>query len=289
MRYCLNLPIGGEAADPRTLAGFAAAAEEAGWDAVFVEDYIVYQNRQDLPAYDPWVALAAMAAATSRVRLGTMVTPLARRRPWKLARETVTLDQLSQGRLTLCVGSGDPTDFTYAAFGEETGARARAGLLDEGLDVLAGLWSGQPFRYDGRHFRVTEVTLLPRPVQQPRIPVWIGGAFPNPGPMRRAARWDGACLYPAAGPGSSADSEEPLSAEHVAAIRRFAEAHRTGDGPFDIVAGGPQRGPDAGRTRELIRQCAQAGATWFSEWIPPGEPATMRAAVTRGPVRIEAG
>lgn len=289
MRYCLNLPIGGQAADPRTLAGFAAAAEEAGWDAVFVEDYIVYQNRQDLPAYDPWVALAAMAVATSRVRLGTMVTPLTRRRPWTLARETVTLDHLSGGRLILGAGSGDPTDFTYAAFGEETRASARASLLDEALDVLAGLWSGRPFSYRGRHFRVSEVTLLPRPVQQPRIPVWIGGAFPSRGPLRRAARWDGACLYPAAAPGSSEDSGEPISAQHVTAIRSFAGTHRTGKGPFDIVAGGPPRGPDPGRTRELILQCAQAGATWFNEWIPPGDPATMRAAITRGPIRIDAG
>ena len=290
MRYCLNLPIGGEAADPRTLAGLAAAAEEAGWDAVFVEDYIVYQNRQDLPAYDPWVTLAAMATATSRIRLGTMVSPLTRRRPWKLARETVTLDHLSQGRLILGAGAGDPADVTYAAFGEETRTGARASLLDEALDVLAGLWSGRPFRYDGRHFRVTEVTLLPRPVQQPRIPIWIGGAFPNPGPLRRAARWDGACLYPAAtGPGTGEDSGDPIAAADVAAIRRAVAAHRTSPGPFDIVAGGPERGPDPGRTRELIRQCAEAGATWFGEWIPPGDPATMRAAVTRGPMRMEAG
>jgi alkanesulfonate monooxygenase SsuD/methylene tetrahydromethanopterin reductase-like flavin-dependent oxidoreductase (luciferase family) len=218
-----------------------------------------------------------------------MVTPLARRRPWKLARETVTLDHLSQGRVTLCAGSGDPTDFTYAAFGEQTEARARAGMLDEALDVLAGLWSGEPFSYQGQHFTVAEVTCLPRPVQQPRIPVWIGGGFPNPGPLRRAARWDGACLYPAAEPGSGEDSEEPILAGHVAAIRSFVEARRPGGEPFDIVAGGPQRGPDPGRTRELIRQCAQAGATWFGEWIPPGDPASMRASVASGPIRIEAG
>jgi alkanesulfonate monooxygenase SsuD/methylene tetrahydromethanopterin reductase-like flavin-dependent oxidoreductase (luciferase family) len=288
VRYCLNLPIGGEAAHPRTLAGFAADAEQAGWDAVFVEDYIVYQNRQDLPAYDPWVALAAMAVATSRVRLGTMVTPLARRRPWKLAREAVSLDHLSEGRLTLGAGSGDPLDLSYAAFGEETRVSVRAGMLDEALDVLAGLWSGEPFRYDGAHFRVGEVTLLPRPVQQPRIPIWIGGAFPNPGPLRRAARWDGVCLYPAAKPGSGEDTGDPITAEQVATIRSLVEASRTGGGPFDIVAGGPARGPDPGRTKELVRQCARAGATWFSEWVPPGDPATMRASITRGPVRIDA-
>ncbi len=286
VRYCLNLPIGGQAAHPRTLADFAAAAEDAGWDAVFVEDYIVYQNRQDMPAYDPWVALAAMAVATSRIRLGTMVTPLARRRPWKLARETVTLDHLSDGRLTLCIGVGDPEDFTYSAFGEQTDVRVRASMVDEALEVLAGMWSGKPFSYHGTHFRVSEMTCLPRPVQQPRIPIWIGGAYPNPGPLRRAARWDGACLYPAVQPGSATDSEEPLLPQQVTAIRRFIQAHRTRSGPFDIVAGGPERGQNPDRTQQLIRQSAEAGATWFSEWIPPGDPATMRASIAQGPIRI---
>ena len=288
MRYSLNLPIGGEAAHPRTLADFAAAAEEAGWDAVFVEDYIVYQSRQDLPTYDPWIALAAMAVATSHLRLGTMVTPIARRRPWKLAREAVTLDHLSGGRLTLCVGVGDPADFTYAALGEETDVTMRAAMVDEALEVLTGLWSGRPFRYHGRHFQVSEITCLPRPVQQPRIPVWIGGAFPSPGPLRRAARWDGACLYPAAAAGSAEDSGQPLLPSQVTAIRQFIEAHRASADPFDIVAGGPERAPDPGRTRELIRQSAAAGATWYGEWIPPADPATMRAAIARGPLRIEA-
>ena len=286
MRYCLNLPIGGQAAHPRTLAGFAATAEDAGWDAVFVEDYIVYQNRQDIPAYDPWVALAAMAVATSHIRLGTMVTPLARRRPWKLAREAVTLDHLSNGRLTMCIGVGDPQDITFAAFGEETDVRVRAGIVDEALEVLAGLWSGKPFSYHGTHFRVSEITCLPRPVQEPRIPIWIGGAYPNSGPLRRAARWDGACLYPAAEPGSAEDSEQPLTPQQVTAIRCFIQAHRTSSGPFDIVAGGPERGQNPDRTQELIRQSAEAGATWFSEWIPPGDPAAMRASIAQGPIRI---
>jgi probable F420-dependent oxidoreductase len=288
MRYCLNLPIGGPSAHPRILAGFAAAAEEAGWDAVFVEDYIVYQNRQELPAYDAWVALAAMAVATSRIRLGTMVTPIARRRPWKLARETVTLDHLSGGRLILGVGVGDPLDFTYAAFGEETDVRVRAGIVDEALEVLTGMWTGKPFSYHGRHFQVSEVTCLPPPVQQPRIPIWIGGAYPNPGPLRRAARWDGAVFYPAVEPGSATGSDEPLLPQQVREIREFVEARRTSPGSFDIVAGGPERGPDPDRTRELIRQSAEAGATWFSEWIPPGDAATMRAVIAGGPTRIGA-
>jgi probable F420-dependent oxidoreductase len=288
VKYCLNFPIGGQAAHPRILAGFAATAEQAGWDAVFVEDYIVYQNRQDLPAFDPWIALAAMAASTSHIRLGTMVTPVARRRPWKLARETVTLDHLSGGRLILGVGVGDPLDFTYAAFGEETDVRVRASVADEALEVLTGMWSGQPFSYHGRHFQVTEVTCLPAPVQQPRIPIWIGGAYPSRAALRRAARWDGACLYPAVEPGSATGSDEPLLPQQVSEISQFIDSHRTSPRPFDIVAGGPERGPDPDRTRELIRQSELAGATWFSEWIPPSDPATMRAVIAGGPTRIGA-
>ncbi len=287
LRYCLNLPIGGAAADPRTLAEFAALAEASGWDAVFVEDYIVYQNRQDVPAYDPWVALAAMALRTSRIRLGTMVTPLARRRPWKLAREAVTLDHLSGGRLILGAGLGDSGDVSLTAFGEETRVGARAGMVDEALEVLAGLWTGEPFAFEGRHYRVREVTCLPRPVQRPRIPVWIGGAYPNPGPMRRAARWDGACLYRATAPGSAEDSGQPLTPEEIRKLKSHVERHRTGSAPFDLVAGGPSCGPDWEKERAHVRACAEAGATWFSEWIPPAEPEKMRASVARGPLRVE--
>jgi probable F420-dependent oxidoreductase len=287
MRYCLNLPTGGIAAHPRTLAEFAAVAEDAGWDAVFVEDYIVYQNRPELPAYDPWVALAAMALATSKVRLGTMVTPVARRRPWKLAREAVTIDHLSEGRLILGVGIGDSADMTFTAFGEELRTRLRAEIVDEALEVLAGLWSGQPFAFEGRHFHVSEVTCLPCPVQRPRIPIWIGGAYPNPGTLRRAARWDGACLYRAVEVGSAADSEQPLTPDELRDVRRHVEAQRRDASAFDIVAGGPPRRGDRDAQRERIRAAAEAGASWFSEWIPPADPQVMRAQIERGPVRID--
>ena len=286
MRYALNLPIGGPAADPRRLGELAALAENAGWDAVFLEDYIVYQNRQDVPTFDPWVALAAMALATSRVRLGTMVTAPARRRPWKLAREAVTLDHLSGGRLILGVGLGDPTDFTFAAFGEETGLAARATMTDEALDVLAGLWTGEPFGFEGRHYRFDEVTFLPPPVQRPRIPIWIGGGFPNPGPMRRAARWDGAWLYRVAAPGETEDTGGVLTPDELRELRRLVEVGRPHGAPFDLVAHGPRRGCDLEAECERIRASAEAGATWIGDWIPPGDPEVMRAAVAGGPMRI---
>jgi alkanesulfonate monooxygenase SsuD/methylene tetrahydromethanopterin reductase-like flavin-dependent oxidoreductase (luciferase family) len=292
MRYCLNLPNAGAGGDARTLAELAACAEDAGWDGVFLEDYIledyiVYQGRQEIPAYDPWVALAAMALRTERIRLGTMVTPLARRRPWKLAREAVTLDHLSGGRLTLGVGLGDSADVSLTHFGEQTNARVRAAMLDEALDVLIGLWSGRPFRYDGSHYHVQEVTCLPAPLQTPRIPIWVGGAYPNRGPVRRAARWDGACLYKAASPGSAEDSGDPLLPEEIAALKHTIEARRTATTPFDIVVHGARRGVDETAERERLRASASAGATWCQSWIPPGEPAAMRAVVGRGPLRID--
>jgi alkanesulfonate monooxygenase SsuD/methylene tetrahydromethanopterin reductase-like flavin-dependent oxidoreductase (luciferase family) len=159
MQYALALPNGGECGDPRILADLARLAEASGWDAVFLEDYICYTNDTyhslpGAPTYDPWVALAAMALHTERVRLGTSVTPLPRRRPWKLAREAVTLDHLSHGRLILGVGSGDAREQGFSRVGEVVDARQRAEMLDEGLDILVGLWSGQPFSYTGKHYAI---------------------------------------------------------------------------------------------------------------------------------------
>src|SRR5438067_2363908 len=149
MRYGLELPNAGLGGDALTLAGLAALAEEVGWDGVFLEDYIVHHSAPYTPTYDPWVSLAAMAMRTERIRLGTTVTPLSRRRPWKLARETVTLDHLSNGRLILGVGLGDVNDPGFTRMGEVTDAKQRARILDEALDVLVGLWSGQPFNHHG--------------------------------------------------------------------------------------------------------------------------------------------
>jgi probable F420-dependent oxidoreductase len=285
MRYCINLPIGGAAADPSSLADLAALAESVGWDAVFVEDYIIYQNRQDLPTFDPWVALAAMAVRTSRIRLGTMVTTVARRRPWKLAREAVTLDHLSDGRLILGVGLGDSSDESLTCFGEETDIRTRASMVDEALEIITGLWTGDPVSYDGRHYRVREVACLPPPVQRPRIPIWIGGGYPNPALPRRAARWDGACPYKALDNGQ--DSEEPLAPEELRDLRRRIEGYRIESTPFDVVAGGPERPKDWELHRARIHASEEAGATWFSEWVPPSDPDTMRTCVKRGPLRVE--
>src|SRR5262245_28299835 len=235
MQYALSLPNGGECAEPTVLAEFAQIAEAAGWDAILLEDYIsyandTYQSAPGNPTHDPWVALAAMATNTQTIRLGTCVTPISRWRPWHLARVTATLDHLSGGRLILGVGLGDLSDKGFTHFGEESDPGQRAELLDEGLDLLTDLWSGEPSRYSGKHYQVEEITFLPPPVQQPRIPIWVGGWVGTRAVVRRAARYDGICAYKLA----DTTRWEDFTADDIAAIRSDIEPHRTQEGAFDI-------------------------------------------------------
>jgi alkanesulfonate monooxygenase SsuD/methylene tetrahydromethanopterin reductase-like flavin-dependent oxidoreductase (luciferase family) len=284
MQYGLNFPNGG-VCDPHTLAQFAHIAEESGWDGVFLEDYIVWQGHPDVPTYDPWVALAAMALRTRRVRLGTTVTPLPRRRPWKVARETVTLDHLSNGRLILGVGIGDMSvDVSFTRFGETTAARRRSRMLDEALEVLVKCWSGEPFSHHGEYYRLDEVTLLPRPIQTPRIPIWIGGGWPLKGPAQRAARWDGSCLYKHTG-----GDWQDMTPDDVRELKALAERQRPRSTPFDIALGGRQRDDDWDKERALIRSLAEAGGTWWVEYLSPqlGGVEELRACIERGPLRID--
>jgi alkanesulfonate monooxygenase SsuD/methylene tetrahydromethanopterin reductase-like flavin-dependent oxidoreductase (luciferase family) len=175
-----------ELVEPRLLAELAARTEARGWDGFFVWDHVAYRAPVRAVA-DPWVSLAAIACATERVRIGPLVTPLSRRRVQKLARETVSLDRLSRGRLTLGVGLGVPENRELEPFGEVVDARERANLLDAGLDRLTALWDGE---------------FEPPPLQRPRIPVWVAARWPNRRPVRRAARWDG--LFPIDLPGPEA-------------------------------------------------------------------------------------
>src|SRR5436305_3273129 len=185
MQYGFILPHG----DIHTLAELAHEAEVAGWDGVFYWDGIYI--KEGGPMYDPWIVLAAMALRTERVRLGLILTPPSRRRPWKLAREAVTLDHLSHGRLILPVGLGALEDGGFTRVGEITDRKQRAELLDESLEILTGLWSGKPFSFQGKHYHVAEMTFLPPPVQSPRIPIWVVGAWPSQKSMRRVPRSGG--------------------------------------------------------------------------------------------------
>lgn len=282
MRYGIEFPNAGVCGDPCLLAEFAALAEAAGWDGVFLEDYIIFHDNPTGPTCDPAVALAAMALRTTRVRLGTLVTPLARRRPWKLAREFATLDHLSNGRVVLGAGLGVGTEASFSAFGEEQDNRRRSALLDEALELVAGFWTGQPVSMNGVGYHVDRATLQPPSVQTPRIPIWVGGGWPKLGFMRRAARWDGVVPYVHSDDWSWRD----FTPEEVRQLRATLLAERDPSAPFDIVIGGRSRRDDWEQERDLIASVAEAGATWWMEYNSAADEATMRECITRGPLRI---
>jgi alkanesulfonate monooxygenase SsuD/methylene tetrahydromethanopterin reductase-like flavin-dependent oxidoreductase (luciferase family) len=279
VQYGLALPTGGECGDPRFVVELAERAEAAGWDGLFLEDYVLYQGDRAMPTCPTWPVLAAAAVRTTRIVLGVEVTPLTRRRPWNVAREVAAVDQLSEGRAVLGVGLGDTgehvvVDASFDAFGEESDPRRRGELLDEALEIVAGLWTGEPFAFSGKHFTLDEVTFLPRPVQQPRPPIWIGGGYPHRRPVERALRWDGACLYNA--------EHGPLPPAAVADLRA-----RAGDRPWTIAVGGSGRRDDWDEEREHIAAIGDAGADWWVEWVEPADRETMREAADRGALRVD--
>jgi alkanesulfonate monooxygenase SsuD/methylene tetrahydromethanopterin reductase-like flavin-dependent oxidoreductase (luciferase family) len=237
--------------DPRTVADLAAEAEGAGWDGVFYWDAV---SIGEVDIYDPWVVMAAMAMRTERVRLGAIVTPPSRRRPWKLARETMTLDRLSNGRLVVPVGLGALDDRAFGQVGEPTEARVRAELLDESLAILEGLWSGEPYGHEGRHYRFEPMTFRPTPVQQPRIPLWVVGAWPNERSVRRALRYDG--IIP--------QTTDPAQIRELAAFVARERPPELHDRPFEILVEGttPLEPEDAAAA---VRPFTDAGATWWIE------------------------
>ncbi|MEX2143535.1 MAG: TIGR03619 family F420-dependent LLM class oxidoreductase [Anaerolineales bacterium] len=255
MQFGISLPNYGDAITPLLLCEAAKAAEEAGWDGIFLWDHILVSKNQGHNMVDPWVALGAMAAVTERIRLGTTVTPIARRRPWKLARETVTLDHLSGGRLTLSVGLGAPEKAEFGLLGETTSKRIRAEKLDEGLEILMGLWSGKAFEFHGKHFQLSKVTFKPGPIQKPRIPIWVGGYSSRKAPFRRAARFDGA--FPL-------KSHGEITAKDLRDIQELIDTQRKSDDPYDLVSMGSLLDePPTSQERKLT----YLAATWLTWWL----------------------
>jgi alkanesulfonate monooxygenase SsuD/methylene tetrahydromethanopterin reductase-like flavin-dependent oxidoreductase (luciferase family) len=252
VRYGFVLPWG----DARTAADLAATAERSGWDGFFVWEPVW--------GIDAWVCLAAAAMTTTWIRLGTMLTPLPRRRPWDLAGQAATLDNLSGGRVILSVGLG-AAHAGWLAFEPDPGRRVRAQLLDEGLEIVTGLWSGQPYEFEGTHYRVTPSDFVPPPppVQRPRIPVWVVGGWPATRSMARAARFDG--WLPNAVVGKSAGPATPDQVRAGAEwIRDFRVVEGLPTGGYDIVCEGTTPGdPEAGAA--IVRPWRDAGATWWIE------------------------
>lgn len=240
MRHGLHVP---NFAAPADLVELGVAAERSGWDGVLLWDHVYGGPDLAMPVADPWVTLGALATATSRVRLGTAVTPVPRRRPSKLAREVATLDHLSGGRAVLGVGLGNPPQ-EYTAFGASAAPAELASRLDDGLAVLAGLWSGEPFSHDGPHETVEKAQFLPAPVQRPRPPVWVACLAPVPpgaGPLARAARWDGVILAAM----TEAGGIDPVAPDDVRATRDEVARRRGGlDGfALAVVSAGPPADP----------------------------------------------
>jgi alkanesulfonate monooxygenase SsuD/methylene tetrahydromethanopterin reductase-like flavin-dependent oxidoreductase (luciferase family) len=264
MKYGVYLPNFGEFGDACILAQWAKEAEDAGWDGFFIWDHIALGSWAPPTAMvDPFVALTAIALNTKRIRLGALVTPLPRRRPWKFARETVSLDRLSGGRLVVGVGIGTEEQAEWESLDEETDFKTRGAMLDEGLDVLAGLWSGEAFHYQGVYYHVKSAQFLPKPQQSPRIPLWVGGYWPHKAPLRRAARWDGVfALFNEEG------EPELMALQEMVAYVLQQRGHNTS--PFDIVyAGHPTPGDNPKRAAEIVRMYAEHGVTWWLEHINP--------------------
>lgn len=263
MRHALFLPPFGELADPHAVVDLAVAAEAEGWDGLFLWDHVLRPPSEPAEIADVWVTLAAVAQATRTIRMGPMVTPIVRRRPQKLAREAVTVDRLSGGRLVLGLGLGVDTSGELSKFGEVVDPVERGEILDEGAALLVELWSGEEVRHRGRHFVADGVRFLPRPVQQPRIPLWFAARGDARKPVRRAARYDG--LFPI-----------ETDADGVTRAAELVAAERGSLDGFDIAVRADRSTP--------LDAYERAGATWAMWDFGPGDPASaIRARIAGGP------
>jgi len=274
----VGVPNVGTFGDPRLLVDLAVAAEEAGWDGFFLWDHLLWDDPQGHVA-DPTVVISAVAARTERIRIAIMVNSLARRRPAKVARETATLDVLTAGRLIVGAGLGTLTS-EFTAFGESADPRVRAARLDESLHLLDALWTGRPVTFHGEYLTAAGVTMLPRPVQRPRIPIWCGGRWPNKRPFRRAARWDGVMpVHTGYGLG------ETMPPAELQAIVTYTQEHRKETGPFDVALEGRTDGSAADRGGQLVASYVRAGLTWWIEALGwwRGTPAEAMARIRQGP------
>lgn len=250
--------------DPSTLIDLACDTEAAGFDGFFLWDHMLFANDGDgPPILDPWSILAVIATKTRHIKMGTIITPVSRRRPWVLARQTTTIDRISNGRLILGVGIGSPERGDFELFGEASSATDRATKLDEGLHILNGLWSGTPFSFAGKHFRLQTMRFTPTPRQRPRIPIWVGGVLPAPRPMRRAAHWDGAVPVR-----FHKHSIATPSVHDIAAVADQVRRRRGSLEGYELVVWATVQA-DSDTVQQSIDEYADAGATWWIETAKP--------------------
>jgi alkanesulfonate monooxygenase SsuD/methylene tetrahydromethanopterin reductase-like flavin-dependent oxidoreductase (luciferase family) len=278
MRFATYIPNFGTFGQVSTMVELARDAERAGWDGFFLWDHLLPDDdARNGPVADTWIALTAIAGATQRLRIGALVTPFPRRRPWKLARETATLDHYSSGRLVVGAGIGGDWWREYSAVGESADAKAHGAMLDEGLDILTGLWTGTPLTYQGQYYQVQAAHFLPPAHQTPRIPIWIAGVWPGTRPFRRAARWDG--IIPTGRYGA-------LSPDDIRAMRAYIDKHRTATTPFEIVFQGRANDVAAADRSTHVAEYAAAGVTWWLESVWPSVALSeVQSIIHQGPPR----
>ncbi len=281
MKFGISISNLGIYSDFDGLIALAQDAEEAGWNGLFAWDHMLHKPRADSRVIDPWIALAAVAAHTKKMKLGPMVTPLARRRPWKVARESVSLDHLSKGRLILGVGLGSVVNQDFERFGEETDSAIRGEKLDESLKILQGLWKGEPFDFSGKHYRIKEGTVFqPKPYgQRDRIPIWVGGGRWSwrMKPFRRAARFEGSI------PEFSNRSGEKV-AKYFENLAEYVGRHRENLEGFDFITLG--KAPRSKRKlREFFEPILESRITWWVERVYSwkGDLNQIRSKVREGP------
>jgi alkanesulfonate monooxygenase SsuD/methylene tetrahydromethanopterin reductase-like flavin-dependent oxidoreductase (luciferase family) len=260
VKFAVHVPNFGPFADPRAIAQLAAATEQAGWDGFFVWDHNA-RPEGEFAMCDPWIALTVAASATQRVCLGPLITPLARRRPWNVAREVSSLDHLSDGRMVLGVGLGISSGPEFNQISEEPDRRVRGDLLDEGLAIIRAAWTGEPVTHHGAHHRIDGVRFLPAPVQE-RIPIWGATERVRGRPVRRAATLDG--VFPFG-----------LRPEDAPALLEEIARHRPqGMDGYELIAAGD----------DDWQAWRDAGADWWLRVLPwRDDLATARAIVDAGP------
>jgi len=272
LKFGLYCPTFGDYSDPRYLVELAQLAESSGWDGFFLWDHILLTG-SGLPVADATTTLAAIATSTNKINFGPMITPIPRRRPWKLAKELITLDHLSRGRTILGAGIGSP-DWEYTLFSENPSLKTRAEKLDEGLEIIAKMCTGKRFSHSGNQYTVLEEEIGPGSVQNPRIPTWIAGTYGSKAPFRRAARWDG--VFPIKmdvdelrKPSDSVRnwSSTWMSTAQLAEVVEYIKRQRGSLTGFEVAYSGSTLGDSDSVASEKVQEFEESGATWWLEWI----------------------
>ncbi len=276
LRYGLYVPNFGRSAEPNLLLDMAIEAEKFGWDGFFLWDHLVESDLR-VSLHDSFTLLAAIAVKTKQIRIGTTVTPLPRLKPWSVARQTVSLDHLSNGRLILGVGLGGKESCDYARFNEAEDEKVLAEKLDESLAIITGLWTGRRFSYSGKHYSIGSSVFIPPPKQKPRIPIWVAGLWPRKAPFKRAAKWDG--VIPLKYPGRLMNPQDLNKVvEYIQSIRGESEN-------FTIANIGWTTGTNRKSNSEKVGSFTRKGMNWWLEslYTKRDSPENMRKRIRLGP------